>query len=138
MQNITTTAGLREAIIVLESKRIIEEKELKEQLHITYESIKPINIIKTVYNEIAASDNLKTELVNTSVGLVAGYASKVLFESVSHSPIRKLIGTALLFGVTTTVAKHPEKVKTFAKVFFNLIKSVSSQRTSQQLLHEAK
>jgi hypothetical protein len=128
MQKITTSIDLREAIILLESKRVAEEAALREQLHLMYEGMRPINLIKSTYHEIAASDSLKTELLNTSVGLVAGYASKALFESVSHSPLRKLFGTAILFGVTSTVAKNPEAVKSFAKGLFKLI----SRRTDRQ------
>ncbi len=128
MQKITTSGGLREAIIVLENKRAIEEKELREQLHLTYESMKPINIIKSTYHEIAVSDSLKTELINTSVGLVVGYASKTLFESVSHSPLRKLIGTAILFGITNAVRNHPEAVKSMAHGVFKLIRSGRTHR----------
>ena len=128
MNKITTSGGLREAIIVLEKKRIAEEAELRAQLHLAYESAKPINLIKATYHEIAASESLKTELLNTSVGLLAGYASKTLFEGMSHSPLRKLIGTAILFGVTTAVTKHPEAVRSFAKGLFGLIRSTTSQR----------
>jgi hypothetical protein len=123
MQKITTDTSLREAIILLELKRADEEKLLREQLHITYESMKPINIIKNTYREVAVSENLKDELVNTSVGLVIGYLSKTLFESVSHSPVRKLIGTAILFGITGAVRKNPEAVKSMAKGLFNVIRS---------------
>ena len=123
MQKINTGAELREAIILLEIKRAEEEKALREQLHLTYESMKPINIIKSTYHEVAASENLKDNLVNTSVGLVLGYLSKTLFESVSHSPVRKLIGTAILFGITSAVRKNPEAVKSMAKGLFKTVRS---------------
>ena len=127
MQKINSDTSLRQAIILLELKRAEEEKSLREQLHLTYESMKPINIIKSTYREVAVSENLKDELVNTSVGLVIGYLSKTLFESVSHSPIRKLIGTAILFGITGAVRKNPEAVKSMAKGLFKIIGSEKSR-----------
>jgi len=123
MQKINTGAGLREAIILLEIKRAEEEKALREHLHVAYESMRPINIIKSVYKEVAVSENLKDELINTSTGLVIGYASKTLFESVSHSPIRKLLGTAILFGITNLVRKNPDAVKSVAGSLFKVIRS---------------
>jgi len=123
MQKINTGISLREAIVLLEIKRAVEEKSLREQLHLTYESMKPINIIRNTYHEIAESEDLKDNLVNTSVGLVIGYLSKTLFEGVSHSPVRKLIGTVILFGITNAVRKNPEVVKSVANGLFNVIRS---------------
>ena len=122
MPNITNSEDLRAAIIELEAKRLSQEKELREQLRLTYESIQPINLIKSTYDQIATSENLKKELINTSIGLAVGYISKSLFEKLSHSPVKKLIGTAILFGVTSTVAKNPDAVKKVAKAAFNLIR----------------
>jgi hypothetical protein len=123
MQKINTGSSLREAIIRLEIKRADEEKALREQLHVTYESMKPINVVKNLYNEVAASESLKDNLVNTSVGLVIGYLSKALFERVSHSPVRKLIGTVILFGITNAVRKNPEAVKSMASGLFKVVRS---------------
>jgi hypothetical protein len=123
MRKINSDTSLREAIIVLEAKRSAEELALREHLRLTYESMKPINLIKSTYEEVVASQGLKDDLINTSVGLAVGYVSKALFEGVSHSPLRKLIGTALLFGITNTVRKNPEAVKSLAKGFFNIIRS---------------
>lgn len=120
MPEITSDIGLREAIAQLESKRSTEETELREQLRITYESVKPINLIKSTYEEIVASQGLKDNLINTSIGLTAGYISKAIFEGASHSPLKKLIGTALLFGITNAVRNNPEAVKSMVKGAFNI------------------
>ena len=122
MKKINSDTGLREAIIVLEAKRSGEEKALREHLRLTYESVKPINLIKSTYEEVVASQDLKDNLVNTGVGLAVGYVSKTLFEGVSHSPLRKLIGTALLFGITETVRKNPEAIKSVARSLFSFIR----------------
>lgn len=121
MSKISTSGGLREAIILLEIKRKNEELQLREQLHTTFESARPVNLIRSAYQEVVANQDLKDNLVNTSVGLAVGYISERLFEGKSHSPLRKLLGTALLFGVTNVVRKNPEAIKAMAKGLFNLI-----------------
>ena len=93
--------------------------------------MKPINIIKNTYREVAASEDLKDNLVNTSVGLVVGYLSKTLFESVSHSPVRKLIGTAILFGVTSAIRKNPDAIKSMAQGLFKMINSGVNTRADR-------
>jgi len=122
MQKIISETTLREAIIILERKRADEENALKTEIRQTYERMQPVNLIKSTYHEIASSEGLKKELINTSIGLVVGYISKTLFENISHSPVRKLIGTAILFGVTSAVAKNPEAIKSAAGRIFNIIR----------------
>jgi hypothetical protein len=137
MQKINSDTGLRDAIILLEAKRSAEELALREHLRLTYESIKPINLIRSTYEEVVASKDLKDDLINTSVGLAVGYVSKTLFEGVSHSPLRKLMGTVLLFGITNAVRKNPEAIKSLSKGFFNILRSgLRSRETSGQNVHD--
>ena len=51
MEKIYSEIDLNIAILQLESKQAEEEKLLKEQFQHTYESIKPINIIKNIFKE---------------------------------------------------------------------------------------
>jgi len=121
MQKINSGADLREAILQLESRRDEQQKILKAQLHLVYESIKPLNFIKSTFKEAAASEDLKDDILNTTLGLATGYVSKILFVGVSHSPLRKLLGTVLMFGVTNVVTKHPEAIKSLGKGVFKII-----------------
>jgi hypothetical protein len=122
MEKLTIHEGLRERILELERRRFEEGKFMKEQFHLAYESVKPINLIKNTFKEVLASQDLRENLLNTSVGLAAGYASKTLFEDASHSPFKKLLGTVLLFGVTNVVAKHPKAIKSLGMMAWSLIR----------------
>lgn len=113
MQKITSTIDLRASILELEATQTLEGKILKEELHNAYESMKPINLIKSTFKDVAASPEIKDQLLTTAVGLAAGYVSKKLFEGVTHGPLRKLLGTALMFGITRAAAKNPEAIKSF-------------------------
>ena len=121
MEKINSSAFLRAAILELEVKQTTEGKALKEQYLNAYESVKPINLVKNTFREITASPELKDELLNTSLGLATGYISKLLFQGTSHSPLRKLFGTVLMFSVTNAVARHPEAVKSIGKGLLNMI-----------------
>ena len=55
MQNITSTAGLKDAIQLLEVEQGIKEQLLKDQLYLTYESLKPVNLIRNTLKEISSS-----------------------------------------------------------------------------------
>lgn len=51
MEKISTSTELRAAILYLESKQFAEGIELREQFKLAYESLKPINLIKSVFVE---------------------------------------------------------------------------------------
>ena len=110
-EEINNESSLRAAIVQLESTQALEGKILKEQFHLAYESMKPLNLIKSTLKEVSDSTEIKDSLLNTGVGLAAGYLSKKAFEGVSNGPLRHLLGTALMFGITSTVAKNPVAVK---------------------------
>ncbi len=126
MQKINSAIRLRDAILQLESKQTEERKLLKKQFHLAYESIKPVNLIKGAFKEVAESRELKDNILNTSVGLAAGYVSKILFEGTSKSPIKKILGSVLMFGITNLVTKNPEPVKSLGKKFLEIIRSKSA------------
>jgi len=115
MQKIDSSLALRNAIVQLESTQAVEEKIVKAQFHLAYESMKPINLIKSSFNEVVASQEIKEKVLTATAGLVAGYVSKKLFEGATHSPLRKLFGTALMFGITEVVTKNPDVVKALGK-----------------------
>lgn len=121
MQEIHSSADLKAAILLLESRQLEEKIQLKEQFHDTYESIKPINLIKTTFREAAASHELKENMLSLSVSLTAGYLSQALFVRVSNNPLKKLLGTALLFGITNVVAKNPQAIQELGSAIFQLI-----------------
>ncbi len=118
---IGSLTDLRDAIHQLEIEQDKDGRLLKQQFEITYESIKPVNLIKSTFKDVVSSDDLKNDFLNTGVGFAAGFVSKMLFVGFSKSPIRKLIGTALMFGVTNLVAKRGDFI---SKVSRKLLKSV--------------
>lgn len=131
MQTINSETRLRNAILELESKQAEEMILLREQFHLTYESIKPVNLILGTLKEVSESQALKNGFLNTSVGLVSGYISKVIFEGKSHNPLRKMMGTALMFGITNAITQNPETIKLVGKVFLKMISGSSSNEAKE-------
>ncbi|MDZ4823680.1 MAG: hypothetical protein SH856_09485 [Flavobacteriales bacterium] len=130
MQSINSDTDLRAAILRLEARQQKEGKMLKEQFDLAYESIKPINLIKNTFKEVVASGDLKDQILNSSVGLTAGLISKKIFERGTGNPIKKLIGTAIMFGVKRVVAQHPEVIKSLGTGLMNIIRNKSGASTN--------
>ena len=121
MQKITSQSALKLAILLLEQRQEEEGRILKEQFKLTYNSLKPANILLGAIKDLSSSTLLKDNILNSSVSLGAGYASKMLFQGIVSSPIKKILGSALMFGVTKLVSKNPDFIKTlemgFLKIF---------------------
>jgi hypothetical protein len=111
MQSITSTAELKEAIRSLQEKQSFQGLVLKEEFFVVVESIKPINIIKSTFSQVASSHDLIGNLLSTTVGLAAGYISKKTLVGSSANLLKKLFGSVFQFGITTLIARNPEAVK---------------------------
>lgn len=120
MENISTTAELKDAIQLLEAEQSVRLQEMRENFSLTYESLKPANIIKNTMKDIASSPYLFTNIFNVGVGLVAGYLSKrALFLGRSHKKSRKLLGLVLQLGVTKLVVSAPKALKSYVQGVFS-------------------
>jgi hypothetical protein len=100
MQNISSTAGLTDAIHLLENEQTIKWQLLKQQFHITYKSLKPVNLLKSALKEATPSQYLMNNMLITIIGLATGYFSKRVIVGASVNRLRKLTGSVLQFGVT--------------------------------------
>jgi hypothetical protein len=123
MEPITTQHELRAAILRLEVQKSDEGKALKEQFQTVYNSVKPANMIISTIKDLGESSIMKDGLLNTSVGFGTGYISKMLFKGIVNSPLKKLVGSVLMFGITNLVTKNPEGIKLMASKIFKLFGS---------------
>jgi hypothetical protein len=111
MQNITSAVELKDAIQLLEAEQSIKGQLLREQLFLTYESLKPVNLLKNALKEISSTPYLIDNISGTAMGLLGGFLSKKIFVGASGNLIRKLFGSVLQIGVTNLVAQNSETIK---------------------------
>jgi hypothetical protein len=111
MQNITSAVELKDAIQLLEAEQSIKGQILREQLFLTYESLKPVNLLRNALKEISSTPYLIDNISGTAMGLLGGFLSKKIFVGASGNLIRKLVGSVLQFGVTNLVAQNSEIIK---------------------------
>ena len=65
MQNITSVAGLKNAIQELEIEQNVKGQLLKEQIYLIYESLKPVNLLRNTLKETFSSDYLTENFSGT-------------------------------------------------------------------------
>jgi hypothetical protein len=111
MQNITSAADLKDAIQFLEAEQSIKGQLLREQLFLTYESLKPANLLRNALKEISSTPHLIDNISGTAMGLLGGFLSKKIFVGASGNLIRKLFGSVLQIGVTNLVTQNSEIIK---------------------------
>jgi hypothetical protein len=111
MQNITSSKELRNAIQLMEEEQAIKGQLLKEQVFTTYESLKPINLIKNTLKDLSSSPYLIENIAGSVVGIATGYVSKKIVVGASANIFRKLFGTILQFGITNLVAQRSDAIK---------------------------
>ena len=122
MENITSAADLKYAIQRLEVKQTIDGQLLKEQFYMTYQSLKPINLLRNTIYEISTSPHLIDSILGTAAGLASGYVSrKIVMIGASGNLVRKLFGTILQLGVTNVVSQYPETIKSFGQFIIQYI-----------------
>jgi hypothetical protein len=115
MQEITSVAGLKNAIQLLETEQEERKQLLKEQLYFTYENLKPIALLKRAISDISSSPYMVDNLSGTLMGLASGYLTKKMVVGSSGNLIRKLIGSVIQFGVTNVVAQNSNIIKSIGQ-----------------------
>jgi hypothetical protein len=131
MENITSTAGLKKAIELLEAEQAFKLQQLKEQFKPVYESLKPLNIFKNTLNDINSSPYLIDNIIGTALGLATGYFSKRLVVGASINKARKLLGAIMQFGITNVVTQHADTIKSYGRYFLQYI-----FHKKENILHE--
>lgn len=116
MQKITSTAGLKEAIQLLETEKAANGKLLKEHFVNAYESFKPASLIRSTLHDISSSPNLVENILGTALGLGAGYLSRSILPGVTAMRFGKLLGPVLQLGVTNFVSKQSGNIRSMGEV----------------------
>ncbi len=125
--HIENAASLKAAIAELEQEKMIRERALIDQFNLTYESLKPINMIRDTYNEMVGSSGLRASLIDATLGVGVGILSKRVLMGSSTNFLKKIAGTILELGIANIVSKNSDKIKSAGKGLINLFSSNGKQ-----------
>jgi len=115
MQKITTTAELRNTIYQLELKQEMQEKKLRDQFYITYDSFRAVNLFKKVMIEIITAPGLVSSIIKTVAELVGNHSSKQAEKESENGTIKNIIRSLVKFGITKLVIENPDNIKLFGQ-----------------------
>ncbi len=119
MKKPTAVEELKSRIAELKITQANDWLLLKEQASDTYESIKPVSLIKNTLKDLANAPELKGDLANTAISLAAGYFSKKAITGDSHNPFKAILGTLVQMGVSGIVSKNADGIKSAVMQLIN-------------------
>lgn len=97
--------ALDEAIARLEMERKMKFEDLKNQMDITFQSMKPIAILKGTLDDLKHFPEIKTHILQLATSLIGGYISKKMLVGNPTSMFKKITGYILQFGLTNFISK---------------------------------
>lgn len=128
INTIDTESALRQAIARLEIRHAQEQAALKEELRVAFEGLTPANLIRTTMEEISMSKEIRSDLLQTSASLAAGFISRKIVEKLSHDrPRGEALGGELLTSAVGLVAQNPELTRTLGNAFFRMLRRLGSK-----------
>ncbi|WP_394990422.1 hypothetical protein [Emticicia sp.] len=125
---------LKDRISLLENRQAQELMLLKDNIHLSYQSLRPINLIKSTLNEVALSSDIKDGIFNNVIGLITGYLSKKVLFGASHNPIKRVVGTVLQFAIAQVVSKNAHTIKAIGEVLIRRIFENRQRRKQKTLI----
>ncbi|WP_309609973.1 hypothetical protein [Flavobacterium sp.] len=97
---------LTERITYLKSRQAHELQLLKQQYDITLNNLKPINLIKSTFQEFKSSKELKSNLINGAVGIGTNFLlSKVMFLS-PKNPLKNILYNGIRYVANNFTRKN--------------------------------
>jgi hypothetical protein len=123
---------LKDAIEQLELRQAREWLSLKEQFLDTYESLKPLNVLKNTWKEVSTSPDIKENVLGTTLGLTVGHLARSLFVGASQQPLKKILGTLLQAGVSNVVASNSGLLKS---LIGNTVSFFTKEKSTTKVNH---
>ncbi|OYX22787.1 MAG: hypothetical protein B7Z06_11170 [Flavobacteriales bacterium 32-35-8] len=107
MKNYSKQSQLLDAkILALEYKQKIKTRELKEQLNITYQELRPSRLLNRAINDIKEEPQLKGNILESILSLAGGYFSKRIIVGKSNSIFKNLLGYGIQYLATKIISKN--------------------------------
>lgn len=121
MERIISVEELKNEIRLLEVEQSVRVQLLKEQFFVTYESLKPVNLLKIALKNATSSPYLIEEIIGLAFGLTTGFFTKKIIVGASVNVFRKLLGSVFQFGVKNAVVQNSGTIKSIGTGIFRNI-----------------
>ncbi len=113
MKRYTPTQRLQDNLALLEMKRRDDLISLRADFETAKEALHPMNLLKSVLGEGSETgDALKSSLGKVAIGIGTGWLlKKVLFNSVTRSPLMTIAGTLFQTAASSLIARNSDSIQ---------------------------
>jgi hypothetical protein len=111
MKKTSAIDALQYDIQLLKNKQTDEWCLLKAEFLQSYESLKPINILKSTLKEANASPQITNNIMGGVAGLTTGLLTRALWPGASVDPIKILVSSILQAGASNVVTKNADAIR---------------------------
>ncbi len=125
MYNITNTEDLKKVISLLEDELDEQKQLLNEHVKVLYDSFRPVNVVKDVFNEVVTSEEFRSNILTATMGISTGYVTKKLLFKKGNNPLRALTGNLLQYGIANMIVNPSRVLKT---IFLPLLALISVRK----------
>lgn len=106
MKNYRNQSQLLEAkILALETKQKLKIREIKTQLDVTYQELRPSRLLNRVFNDLKEDPKVKGNVLESVLSLAGGYLSKRILVGKTHSIFTNLFGYGVQYLATKIISK---------------------------------
>ncbi|MEQ8812822.1 MAG: hypothetical protein RIE59_27365 [Imperialibacter sp.] len=120
---IDSPESLRYAILQLQQNQLVEGELLKKQFKLTFESIKPLNLIKGALSDVAHSTGISSFFPHHKPEDTDGDEAASLTAQPPRSSLKTIVGSLILLGISGTVVKNSLLLKSLGRGLAHLLKS---------------
>lgn len=121
MQEKEYADALNSTINWLEGEQGNKRALLNERFRESYESLKPVNLIKSTIKDLTESSTSMNDLLGPLLGLAAGQLTKRIVVGKSDDETRKVVGAALQVGVTNLVIQNQDSIISAGRVAWRFV-----------------
>ena len=109
--SVSSMKGLESRILELEKKQTLQVIELKKSAVDIVGSLTPANIIKSALKDVAQSPDLRSSVLNTAIGIGAGFLGRKLVVGKSGNIFKRIIGSTLQLGIANFIRKKIPQIQ---------------------------
>ncbi|MBK6382175.1 MAG: hypothetical protein IPF69_01680 [Chitinophagaceae bacterium] len=109
--SVSSRKDLETRILELEKIQARQVLELKRSAVDIVESLTPANIIKSALKNVAQSPDIRTSVINTAIGIGAGFLGNKLIVGKSSNIFKRIIGSTLQFGIANFIRKKIPQIQ---------------------------
>lgn len=129
---INNKSELDNAIRELENRKILQENLLINEFKATRESLRPINLIKESFHNLANNSDMQGGILKAAAGIGVGILAKKIFPGNSLSPIKKLLGGFFKAAAINSTISNADKIKAYGiSIYHNLFKKNPAGMTDE-------